>query len=175
MFALTPKRLASRHGRGIFAPVRGNRQGEHSHMVALVNPATIFLPVLAVVALTFVGLVRMGMGRAAAIRGGHPPRYYRAQIGEPEPEATVVAVRHWSNLFELPTLFYAACVVAYVLNAVNGVVLGLAWAYVAARLVQSAVHLTYNNPAHRGLAFMIGAFCVFALWVVMGLAIFARV
>jgi hypothetical protein len=143
-------------------------------MIAVINPAAIFLPVLAVVALTFFGLVRLGMARAATIKGGHPPQYYRAQIGPAEPEATVVAVRHWSNLFELPTLFYAACISAYVLNAVNGLALGFAWAYVAARLVQSAVHLTYNNPGHRGLAFMVGAVCVFALWVVLGLAVFAR-
>jgi hypothetical protein len=144
-------------------------------MFAVINPAAIFLPVLVVVALTFVGLVRLAVARAGTIRGGHPPQYYRAQLGEPEPEATVVAVRHWSNLYELPTLFYAACISAYVLNAVIGLVLGLAWAYVAARLAQSLVHLTYNKPAHRGLAFMVGAVCVFALWAVLAVAVFARV
>jgi hypothetical protein len=85
----------------------------------------------------------------------------------------VVAVRHWGNLFELPTLFYAGCLTAYVLQAVSGVLLGFAWAYVAARLVQSAVHLTYNKPTHRGLAFVVGVLCMVGLWVKVGIAVCA--
>jgi hypothetical protein len=45
---------------------------------------------------------------------------------------------------------------------------------VIARLIQSAVHLSYNNPAHRGGAFMLGAASLLALWIDLALAIFAR-
>jgi hypothetical protein len=144
-------------------------------MLNAANPVSIFLPVLALVALTFVAFVRMAVTRGAAVKAGQDPNFYRAHLGTPEPEATTAAVRHYGNLFELPTLFYAACVTAYVLDAVSAVVLGLAWAYVALRLVQSAVHMSYNNPGHRGVAFILGLLVVFALWVVLALAIFARV
>ncbi|MBW8784133.1 MAG: MAPEG family protein [Novosphingobium sp.] len=138
------------------------------------NPVTIFLPMLVIVALTFVAFVRMAVTRTAAVKAGHDPAYYRAHLGPPEPELTVAAVRHYGNLFELPTIFYAACLTAFVLDAVNGWVLGFAWVYVAARLAQSAVHLTSNNPSHRGGAFALGVVAMLALWVTLALAIFAR-
>lgn len=138
------------------------------------NPVSIFVPMLVVVALTFVAFVRMAVARAAAMSAGQDVRFYRAHQGAAEPEAAVVAVRHYGNLFELPTVFYAACLTAFVLGSVSGWMLGLAWAYVAARLVQSAIHLTYNAPAHRGLVFVVGVLCVFALWVDLALAIFSR-
>jgi len=85
-----------------------------------------------------------------------------------------VAVRHYGNLLELPTIFYPACLLAYVLNAVGCWTLIFAWAYVAGRVVQSAVHMTYNNPAHRGLGFVLGMVAMIALWVNVGMAVFAK-
>lgn len=139
-----------------------------------INQVLILLPMLVVVALTFVAFVRMAVARGR-IAGGMDINFYRAQQGGAEPEAAVVAVRHYGNLLELPTLFHAACLTAYALGAVGCWTLGWAWAFVAARLVQSAVHLTYNNPAHRGLAFVAGVVFLFALWAALAAAIIARV
>ncbi|MCE7797989.1 MAPEG family protein [Sphingobium sufflavum] len=143
-------------------------------MSEAINPVGIFVPVLVIVALTFVAFVRMAAARAAAVRAGQDPAYYRAHLGTPEPEATVAAVRHYGNLFELPVLFYTGCLTAFVLGAVSGWTLLFAWGYVAGRVVQSLVHLTANNPAHRGLGFVVGMFFIIALWVNLALAIFAR-
>ena len=121
----------------------------------IVNQTAIFLPMLVLVALTFVAFVKMAVARGAAVKGGHDPAYYRAHLGTPEPEETVAAVRHYGNLFELPTLFYAACIIAFVLNAVSGWTLAFAWGWVIARLIQSAVHMSYNNPSHRGGGFVL--------------------
>jgi hypothetical protein len=144
-------------------------------MPEAVNPGSIFLPVLVVVALTFFAFIRMAAGRGAAMKAGQDPSFYRAHQGSPEPEKTVVAVRHYGNMFELPTLFYAACITAFVLGAVGFWTLVFAWGYVALRLVQSAVHLSYNNPAHRGGAFVLSVLFMLALWVNVGIAICARV
>ena len=135
------------------------------------NQVAIFLPVLALVALTFVAFVKMATARTAAVKAGHDPAYYRAHLGAPEPEATVAAVRHWGNLFELPTLFYAACLTAFVLNGVGMWTLIFAWGFVAARLVQSAVHMTYNNPSHRGGGFVLGVLFLAMLWINLGISI----
>ena len=135
------------------------------------NQASILVPMLAIVLLTFIGFIRMGAARGAAVKGGHDPAYYKAHLGTPEPEATVAAVRHYGNLFEMPTMFYAACLTAFVLPAVGMWTLIFAWAYVAARYVQSAIHMSYNNPSHRGGAFIIGVLAMIALWVNLGLAI----
>jgi hypothetical protein len=143
-------------------------------MPEIVNPAGIFLPMLVVVLLTFIGFIRMGAARAAAVKVGQDPNYYKAYIGDPEPEATIVAVRHYGNLFEMPTLLYAACLSAFALEAVSGWTLVFAWGFVAGRLVQSAVHLTYNNTGHRGLGFIVSALFMLALWINLALAVFAR-
>jgi hypothetical protein len=50
-----------------------------------------------------------------------------------------------------------------------------AWGFVVLRVVQSFVHLTYNNPAHRGLAFALGMLFVLAMWVNIGIEIAARI
>jgi hypothetical protein len=136
------------------------------------NPILILLPVLAIVALTFIGFVRMTTTRLRAMKGGQDPAYYRAHIGTPEPEFAVAASRHYSNLFELPTVFYAACLTAFEIRSVSLWILIFAWGYVAGRVVQSAVHITYNNPAHRGISFSISVLFLIALWVDIGWHIF---
>lgn len=127
--------------------------------------AAIFLPVLVVVALTFFAFLRVAGARVrAAKEEDRDPTYYRAFIGPPEPEYAIVAVRHYGNLFEVPVLFYVGCMTLFVLNGVTIWGLIFAWGYVAARLLQSFVHLTYNNPTHRGLSFVAGWLFVAALW-----------
>jgi hypothetical protein len=143
-------------------------------MPNIVNQVSIFVPVLVVVLLTFIAFIRMAIMRQVAVKAGQDPSYYKAQIGKPEPEATVVAVRHYGNMLELPTIFYAACLIAFVLQAVTHWTLAFAWVFVAARLLQSFVHLSYNNPAHRGLGFVLGVFSLLALWIDLALTIFAR-
>lgn len=137
------------------------------------NPTLIFLPMLVVVALTFVAFVRMAVARTGIIKSMDPD-YYRAHIGTPEPEVARAAVRHYDNLFELPTLFYAACLTAFVVAVVGRWTLIFAWGYVAARVVQSLIHMTYNNPAHRGGAFVLGVLFTLALWINLAVSIFAR-
>ena len=138
------------------------------------NQIAIFVPMLVVVALTFVAFVRMAAQRGKAMKDGMNVNYYRAHQGGQEPEYAAAAVRHYGNLFEAPVLFYAACMTGFLLGAVSCWTLGFAWAFVAGRLVQSAVHMTYNKPLHRGLGFMFSMLCLFALWANIALAVFER-
>jgi hypothetical protein len=144
-----------------------------NRMPEAINQVGIFLPVLVVVALTYVAFIRMAAARGSVAKQ-MDPNFYKAQLGGHEPEAAVVAVRHYGNLLELPTVFYAACLTAFALGAVGQWTLILAWGYAAARVLQSAVHLTYNNPGHRGLSFVLGVVLSLALWVNVGMAVFAR-
>ncbi|MCJ2179335.1 MAPEG family protein [Novosphingobium album (ex Hu et al. 2023)] len=138
------------------------------------NQTLVLLPMLAVVALTFVAFIKMAVARAAAVKGGHDPAFYRAHLGAPEPEAATAAARHWDNLFELPTLFYAGCLTAFVLGAVGTWTLVFAWGFALCRLAQSVIHMTSNNPGPRGLAFSLGAVFMLALWLDVALSIVAR-
>jgi hypothetical protein len=150
----------------------GGERGKQ--MTETANQAAIFLPMLVVVALTFIAFIMMAAARGAAVKAGQDPAYYRAQLGTPEPEATVAAVRHYGNLLELPTLFYVACLTAFVLGAVSTWTLIFAWGFVVARVVQSAVHMTYNNPSHRGGGFVLGVLFLLAFWINLAMTIFAR-
>lgn len=137
------------------------------------NNVTILLPMLAVVLLTFIAFIKMAVERGAVAKT-MDPKFYRAHQGGQEPEAAAAATRHYGNLLELPTLFYAACLTAYVLGAVSLWTLIFAWAYVAARFVQSLIHMTSNNPNQRGGAFVLGVLVMVALWINLALAVCAR-
>ena len=76
---------------------------------------SLIYPMLALVLLTFgVGVV-LFRARVRAVREGHTPvSYFRVFQGSPEPEFVAKPTRHFSNLFETPTLFYAGCLAAMV-------------------------------------------------------------
>lgn len=143
-------------------------------MPEITDQAYIFVPMLAVVLLTYIALFRMGGARGKAMKEGMEVDYYRAHQGGQEPEYAAAAVRHYGNLFEGPVLFYAACITAFVLSAVGPWTVLFAWGYAILRVVQSTVHLTYNNVMHRGMAFMLGMLFLGALWVNVAMAIFVR-
>ena len=144
-------------------------------MSAQVTQANIFLPVLVVVALTAIAFFRMAVGRAQAAKVVNPDYYKTYQGISVEPDFAIIGVRHYGNLFEAPTVFYAGCITAFVLNAVTPWMLVFAWAYVALRLVQSAIHLTSNNPMPRGLVFSLSWLFLIALWVKIGMAVCAAI
>jgi hypothetical protein len=138
------------------------------------NPASVLVPMLAVILLTFLAVIRMGAGRAKAMKSGMDAKFYRTYTGGQEPDTAIIGVRHYHNLLELPTIFYPACITAFALGAVGMWTLIFAWGYVVARLVQSAVHLGHNHPGQRGGAYMLGVVMVLALWINVAVAVFAR-
>src|SRR5207342_1171346 len=98
----------------------------------------LLFPMLALVLLTFGVSVLLFRARIRSVREGHTPvSYFRVFQGSPEPESLAKVTRHYSNLFETPVLFYAGCLTAMVVGVTGPVVVALAWAYVAARLVHA--------------------------------------
>lgn len=73
--------------------------------------------------------------------------------------------RNYMNLLELPVLFYVACITLVVTAKVEPWSVGLAWAFVVARIAHSVVHLTYNNVFHRLRIFALSAILLIALWM----------
>ena len=72
--------------------------------------------------------------------------------------------RNYMNLLELPMLFYVGSLMFFVAGKVDAVVLGVAWAYVALRIVHSAIHLTYNKVMHRLIPFAVSYLVLMAYW-----------
>mgnify|MGYP000346623703 CR=1 FL=1 len=110
---------------------------------------------------------------ARRLTAGIHPREYA--LGESAKVPTEVSLpnRNYMNLLELPVLFYVICLIAFITQAVPPNALRLAWAYVLLRCVHSVVHITYNNVLHRFVAFVLSNFTLVALWVLVGLAVFA--
>jgi hypothetical protein len=68
------------------------------------------------------------------------------------------------NLFEMPVLFFAICLVLYTTGLITPAQVSLAWGYVMLRAVHSFVHTTYNRVTHRFLAYAVSTAFLFAMW-----------
>ena len=128
------------------------------------NPA-VFLPAVAMVALTIAVVLRMFFERKRQMRAE------RIQFSE-IPSSSQMAARfadtraadNYKNLFEMPVLFYVALGVAYATSQVSPLVLGLAWGYVAFRVLHSYIHCTCNRVMHRFYAFFASNLVLWVLW-----------
>ena len=77
----------------------------------------LLFPMLAMVLLTFGVAVVLFRARKRSVREGHTPvSYFRTFQGSQEPEFLAKSTRHFVNLFEVPTLFYAGCLTAMVVG-----------------------------------------------------------
>lgn len=134
------------------------------------DPAYIFAPVAAFTGLVFLLWLHLGLARVSAARRGTIPLEYLAQGTGPGPSRYLVVLHHhFSNLFEVPVLFYAGCTVIYVLGMVDSTSIWLAWIFVLLRIVHTAIVLANNSPPLRVGPYVASGLCVFALWVKIGL------
>ncbi|MEY4512143.1 MAG: hypothetical protein RLZZ450_4265 [Pseudomonadota bacterium] len=130
------------------------------------DAARIFQPVFALVALTFLVLLRIPYVRIRAalarrvvtddFKLGESPRV---------PPDVALPNRNYMNLLELPLLFYVLAIALYVTGHVEPLQLTLAWCYVALRFAHSLVHLTYNGVLHRLACFALSNFVLSAMWL----------
>jgi hypothetical protein len=139
----------------------------------VVDP-TLLWPMLALVALTFLVTMEMYRRRIAEIRSRRIPL---ASIATSRGMATledVAAADNFRNLFEMPVLFYAACLTLAVLGPVGWLPATLAWCYVALRVLHSAIHLRSNRVRWRFNAFALSTAVLVALWMVAAAEIAGR-
>ncbi len=130
------------------------------------DPTRIFVPMLALVFVTFTVLLRIPFVR---IRAGRSRRIevddFKYGESTRVPPDVSIPNRNYMNLLELPVLFYAVCLSFYVTRRVDETTLVLAWVYVALRAVHSLVHLTYNHVIHRLAVFAASNVVLLVLWV----------
>ncbi len=126
-------------------------------------------PMAAMVLLTTVVLVLTVLGRVAAVKSGEvDARYYKTFQGDAgEPRKMAQRSRHFVNLFENPVLFYVACITAMVVGQGAGLVLWLAWAFVACRVAHAVVHLGSNSIPPRMVAYGASWIVLLAMWGVL--------
>lgn len=135
-----------------------------------------FYPMFALVLLTFVVLAINFFWRVRAVRTRQVSiKYFRVFEGVDAPEYLKAGARHYANLFELPVLFYVACLTAMLLQQQQSLILLiLAWAFVIFRVIHALIHMSYNNVLHRMLAFWGGVLSVLGMWIVLAMHYLSR-
>ncbi|MEM8841840.1 MAG: MAPEG family protein [Pseudomonadota bacterium] len=79
-----------------------------------------------------------------------------------------------SNQFETPIYFFAAILFGLQVQAVGWVFAGLAWFYVATRLIHHVIHTGPNNLLYRMPVFLAGLLAVLVMWAQVALTILMR-
>ncbi|CAH0350824.1 MAPEG family protein [Aquabacterium sp. CECT 9606] len=129
------------------------------------EPIHIFQPVTVLAFWTMLVLLQIPIRRfRAAFKGEVGPGDFRFGESGRVPPHVSIPNRNYMNLLELPVLFYAGCVVAYVTQHVDHVLVLLAWVYVALRMAHSVVHLSYNHVIHRLVVFAISNVVLLGFW-----------
>jgi hypothetical protein len=127
----------------------------------------IFWPVVFQVAVSCAVVLRVLIVRVAEMRARRIAPQSVATSREVAARLdNLTAADNLRNLFELPVLFYAACLALAVTHLVTPLQLGLAWGFVALRASHSLIQTTYNRVMHRFAVFMLGFLCLMAMWIV---------
>ena len=128
-------------------------------------PLALTWPAFAMVLLTFAVQVRMYFSRIAEMRRLRiHPQAVATSARAAERFVDTRAADNFRNLFELPVLFYVALGVAFALGARDAATLGLTWAFVASRVLHSAIHCSYNRVMHRFWVYLAGSAVLLVLW-----------
>jgi len=128
----------------------------------------LYLPAVAMVALTFAVWVRLYVVRIGEMRRERiDPQSIASSAQAAARLRDTRAADNFRNLFELPVLFYLAVVVAAATAQVSALVLSLAWLFVLLRIVHSAIHCGYNRVMHRFSVYITGALVLWILWGVI--------
>ena len=125
------------------------------------------LPVLALVGWTFVMWFWLYATRIPALQKARVDMAELSRTGAPlvlPPEIARVA-DNYNHLHEQPTIFYAVALTGELAGAGDPTNVGLAWAYVALRLVHSLVQATKNVIPVRFAVFTLSSLILMALWV----------
>lgn len=134
------------------------------------NQNLIYFPCLAMLILSAIVLVRMFLTRVNAIKKGSVDFRYFKTYNEARdlPVTMLQASRNFSNLFEVPTLFYMVCAFALATQNVDEVMLWEAWLYVGLRYVHSMIHLTSNKIMPRMSFYALSWVVLLAMGISLG-------
>ena len=129
-------------------------------------PESLVVPMAVLALWTILILNLIPIARIRAARAGRVHvKDFRYGESPSVPGDVSLPNRDYMNLLELPVLFYTACCVALVSARIDPVMMVLAWAFVAARIAHSLVHLTYNNVIHRLIVFAVGVTILLIMWI----------
>ena len=131
------------------------------------DQTAIFGPLLAMLLLTLAVWLYMYVRRVHFFSANRiDPQSFatRAQAWGVGPEAMQNPANNFSNLLELPVIFYFACFYLYAMQQVDALYLGFAWAFVILRAAHSLIQCTINKVVLRFTAYALAAV---SLWIIV--------
>src|SRR5262249_4086258 len=129
----------------------------------------ILLPLFVQVALTFALLGLTGYSRVGSVRRGET-KVRDIALGQPNwPETITKIGNSYNNQFQLPALFYAVVILAYVVRKADLLFVILSWLFVVTRLGHAYIHVTSNRVGWRFNAFAAGVAVLSLLWTNLAL------
>jgi hypothetical protein len=127
-----------------------------------------FYPMFAMVVLTvFVGLSLMFQRIAHTRSGAVDPRIFKLNQSKDVPDKLIQLSNNYSNLFEVPILFYLACIVSMIVGFQGITMVTLAWLFVISRIAHSFIHMTMNKIIPRLIAFISSVIIVSVMWIIL--------
>ena len=137
----------------------------------MLEDSAILKPLFVQVSLTFVLLFWMAKERFQAVKRGD------VLILDPgvrpifKGRAGIIS-NAFHNQLEMPILFYVVVLIALRVEAVDGALVSLAWAYVGLRIVHALIHVTYNKILHRFWVYALSSLILIGLWGKVGSHLF---
>jgi hypothetical protein len=132
----------------------------------------LFLPVIAMMAITFLAWLRLYQLRFAEMaRRRIDPQSIALSAQKDAGLQDTRGADNFNNQFQLPVLFYVAVLVAHATGQGSALFLQLAWAFVATRAVHALIQWTYNRVVHRFIAYAIGGLILWGMWGVLALGL----
>ena len=117
-------------------------------------------------ALTFGITIALGKLRVRAVRqDGLKPSYFKYNQGGMPPEYLLRVEQHYNNLYETPVLFYTICLIGFLTVGADPLTVGLAWLYVASRIVHAYIHISTNKLLQRRRIFIVSVVILLSLWL----------
>lgn len=134
------------------------------------NPAVIFVPVIALVLLTFLVWLRMYQVRIGEMRSKQiQPQQLSTSLHSYAVLSNTATADNFSNLFELPVLFYVVAIILYLTRTVDALQVFLAGAFVLGRYAHSLIAISYNKVMHRFIAYVISSVFLWAMWLLFAI------
>ena len=140
------------------------------------NQYWIFIPLLAQVILTIMVWLWMYKTRITEmkIKKIRPQELATTSDAAKHLSDVVTPSENFTNLFEVPVLFYVAVLTLFVTQSADTITMALACLFVALRYVHSFIHVTYNQVMHRFLVYIAGALVLYVLWVAIAIILIER-
>ena len=131
-----------------------------------VSENALIAPMGALVGLTaLVWLAMVVVRNTAVMRGRISPKQYVHYSGSAFDERIERPARAFNNLFQVPMLFYVACLLMLVTRRVDVAQVGLAWVFVSMRVVHAGVYIGWNHLPSRFATWVAGCITLGVIWV----------